>query len=536
VEIDPNQLPNDPATLRQMVLGLLEQAAEQERRLKQLQHWLEQLLRARYGPRRERVSENQLFLFAVALVSAGQEPRPDPESPTGGQAEEARRAKPKGHGRQPLPQSLQRQRVVHDLTEEERQCPQCQEELKRIGEEVSERLEYVPASLVVIQEACQKYACPKGCTVVTAGKPTAPIEKGLPGPGLLAQVAVSKYGDHLPLHRQEEIFQRQGVELSRQTMCDWMRACADLVSPLYELMKQRVLGSKALQTDDTPVPVLDAELPRTRTGRIWTYVGDDEHPYTVYHYTPNRSRDGPEEFLKEFRGFLQADAYSGYDHFYKEPERGIVEVACWAHARRKFFEAQSSDLMRSMVMLAYIRLLYDVEREAGERKLDGEARRALRQEKSKPILDDIHAYLEREQPRVLPNSPEGEAIAYTLSNWKALTRYCDDGDLEIDNNGAERSLRGVAVGRKNWMFFGSDNGGRTGAVLSSLIATCKRLGVDPFAYLRDVFERISSHPQSRLGELLPDQWKTAPAVKVAERKEDRLHGSLPTTPGQDLGL
>jgi hypothetical protein len=301
-------------------------------------------------------------------------------------------------------------------------------------------------------------------------------------------------------------------------------------------MKQRVLGSKALQTDDTPVPVLDAELPRTRTGRIWTYVGDDEHPYTVYHYTPNRSRDGPEEFLKEFRGFLQADAYSGYDHFYKEPERGIVEVACWAHARRKFFEAQSSDLMRSMVMLAYIRLLYDVEREAGERKLDGEARRALRQEKSKPILDDIHAYLEREQPRVLPKSPEGEAIAYTLSNWKALTRYCDDGDLEIDNNGAERSLRGVAVGRKNWMFFGSDNGGRTGAVLSSLIATCKRLGVDPFAYLRDVFERISSHPQSRLGELLPAQWKTAPAVKVAERKEDRLHGSLPTTPGQDLGL
>ncbi len=296
----------------------------------------------------------------------------------------------------------------------------------------------MPASLVVIEEVCQKYACPKGCTVVTAEKPMAPIEKGLPGPGLLAQVAVSKYGDHLPLHRQADIFRRQGVELSRQTMCDWMRACADLVSPLYELMKQRVLGSKAVQTDDTPVPVLDPELPRTRTGRIWTYVGDDEHPYTVYDYTPSRSRDGPEEFLKEFRGFLQADAYSGYDHFYKEAERGIVEVACWAHARRKFFEAQSSDLMRSMVMLAYIRLLYDAEREARDGKLDGEARRALRQAKSKPILDDIRAYLEREQPQVLPKSPEGEAIAYTLSNWKALTRYCDDGDLEIDNNRAER--------------------------------------------------------------------------------------------------
>ena len=208
-------------------------------------------------------------------------------------------------------------------------------DLKRIGEEVSERLEYVPASLVVIQEACQKYACAKGCTVVTAEKPMAPIEKGLPGPGLLAQVAVSKYGDHLPLHRQEAIFQRQGVELPRQTMGDWMRAGADLASPLYELMKQGVLGSKAIQTDDTPVPVLDPELPHTRTGRIWTYVGDSEHPYTVYDYTPNRSRDGPEEFLKEFRGYLQADAYSGYDHFYKEPERGIDEVACWAHVRRK---------------------------------------------------------------------------------------------------------------------------------------------------------------------------------------------------------
>jgi transposase len=509
VEIDPNQLPNDPAALRGMVLGLLEQTAEQQRRLQQLQHWLEQLLRARYGPRRERINEHQLFLFAVTLASAGREAPPDAESSSAGQTAETRRAKRKGHGRQPLPASLQRQRVVHDLGEEERQCPQCQEELQRIGEEVSERLEYVPASLVVIQEACQKYACPQGCTVVTAGKPSAPIEKGLPGPGLLAQVAVSKYGDHLPLHRQEAIFQRQGMELARQTMADWMRACADLLNPLYALMKQRVLGSKALQTDDTPVPVLDPDLPHTRTGRIWTYVGDDAHPYTVYDYTPTRSRDGPEEFLKAFRGYLQADAYSGYDHFYEEPERGIEEVACWAHARRKHWEAQSSDLMRSTVMLAYIRLLYDVEREARDRKCVGEARRALRQKKSKPILEDIHAYLVREQPHVLPKSPEGEAIAYTLSNWKALTRYCDDGDLEIDNNGAERSLRGVAVGRKNWMFLGSDNGGRTAAVLTSLIASAKRLTLDPFTYLRDIFQRISSHPNSRLAELLPDQWKSA---------------------------
>jgi hypothetical protein len=287
--------------------------------------------------------------------------------------------------------------------------------------------------------------CPLAASVWTRAEHWEPYELRGSRTVLGARGGEIPRATRLPLHRQEAIFQRQGVELPRQTMGDWMRACADLASPLYELMKQGVLGSKALQTDDTPVPVLDPELPHTRTGRIWTYVGDQEHPYTVYDYTPNRSRDGPEEFLKAFRGYLQADAYSGYDHFYKEPERGIEEVACMAHVRRKHWEAQSSDLMRSTVMLAYIRLLYEVEREARERKLDGEARRALRQEKSKPILDDIHRYLEREQPHVLPKSPEGEAIAYTLANWKALIRYCEDGDLEIDNHGAERSLRGIAV-------------------------------------------------------------------------------------------
>ena len=507
MEINPHQLPNDPAALRQMVVGLLGEAAERGRKLRQLQHWVEQLLRARYGPRRERVEENQLFLFAAEIMAhGGKTPPASGEAKTPPSDSKSTPPRP-GHGRGALPKSLPRQRMVHDLGEGSRQCPQCQGDLKRIGEEVSERLEYVPASLVVIEEVCQKYACPKGCTVITAEKPVAPVEKGLAGPGLLAQVAVSKYGDHLPLYRQADIFRRQGVELSRQTMGDWMRACAELVSPLYELMKQQVLGSKALQTDDTPVPVLDPALPRTRTGRIWTYVGDDGHPYTVYDYTPNRSRDGPEAFLQEFRGYLQADAYSGYDHFYEDELRGIVEVACWAHVRRKFFDAQSSDLMRSTVMLAYIRLLYDIEREARDRKLDSPARRALRQAKAKPILEDMRTYLQREQPQVLPKSPEGQAIAYTLSNWQALVRYCEDGELEIDNNGAERSLRGVAVGRKNWMFLGSDKGGRTAAVLTSLIATCKRLHVDPFAYLRDLFARISDHPQNRLAELLPHLWK-----------------------------
>jgi transposase len=504
--LDAHNLPDDPEALRQLLLRTMaqldatrEQLAAKEHELQRVQHWLEQLLRNRYGHKRERVDENQLFLFAVELVSLGQDPPPVPKP--------ARAAvQPQGHGRQRLPQSLERRRVVYDVPAEQRQCPHCQRELRHIGEEVRERLEYVPASLHVIEEACQKYGCPKGCTVVTAVSPAAPIEKGLAGAGLLAHVAVSKYGDHLPLNRQEAIWARHGVEISRQTMCDWMRQCAELVSPLYELMKRRTLSSKVVQTDDTPVPVLDPDRPHTRTGRIWTYVGDATQPYTVYDYTPNRSRAGPDEFLKGFRGYLQADAYSGYDEIYKDAERGVTEVACMAHARRKHFEAQSSDIMRSTVVLAYIHLLYDVEREARESGLDATRRQALRQARSRPILTDLKAYLERERPQVLPKSPMGQAIAYTLSNWDALVRYCEDGDLEIDNNGAERSLRGIAVGRRNWTFYGSDHGGRTGAVLTSLIASCKRHHVDPFAYMRDLFQRINTHPQSRLDDLLPDRW------------------------------
>lgn len=506
MELDRNSLPADAVTLRELVVELLGELDQKERRLRRLQHQLEKLLRWRYGQKRERVDENQLFLFAAEeMVGAETETRA--EAAEG----EAKKPKRKGHGRRRLPAHLERKRVEYDLAEEEKQCPACRCQLEAFGEETSERLEYVPASLYVIEEVSKKYACPNGCTVLTAGKPLQPIEKGLPGPGLLAHVAVSKYADHQPLYRQEQMFQRQGVELSRKTMCDWMRCCAELIHPLFEEMKTRVLSSKVMQTDDTPVRVLDPELSRTRTGRIWTYVGDRGHPYTVYDYTPNRSRDGPEAFMKEFNGFLQADAYSGYDAVYKAPERDVIEVACWAHTRRKFFEAQFSDLMRSMVLLAYIRLLYDVERAARDQALTGEARRALRQEKSVPILHDIKAYLKRERPQVLPKSPIGEAIGYALGNWDALIRYCENGDLEIDNNGAERSLRGIAVGRKNWLFFGSDNGGRTAAVLTSFVTTCKRLEIDPFIYLRDIFDRISAHPANRLDELLPDNWKAARA-------------------------
>jgi len=512
VKIDPKELPQNLEQCHALIAQLAGELDQKDRKLRRILHQLEKLLRWRYGPKRERIDPNQMFLFAAALVEKNQDIAGES---TEAVADEPKRTPCKGHGRGRLPAQVQRQREEYDLAPEQKACPHCQAELKLLGEETSERWEYVPASLQVIEQVCKKYGCPKGCTVVTASKPMQPIEKGLAGPGLLAHVTVSKYADHQPLHRQEEMFGRQGVKLSRKTMCDWMRRTAQLLMPLFMLMRQRVLMSKALQTDDTPVAVLDPELPRTRTGRIWTYVGDRDHPFTVYDYTPNRSRDGPDEFLKEFRGYLQADAYTGYDHLYVDPAREITEVACLAHVRRKFYEAQSTDLMRSMVMLAYIGLLYDVEREARDRQLDSPGRLALRQEKSLPILEDMETYLRRQQTLVLPKEPIAEAIGYALKNWTALKRYCEDGDLAIDNNGAERSLRGVAVGRKNWMFFGSDRGGQTAAVLTSFTTSCKRLRIDPFLYLRDVIGRISAHPANRLEELLPDNWKAAREVPAS---------------------
>lgn len=512
MSLDTPHLPAEVAGCHALIAELVRELDVRERKLRQMQHQLEQLLRWRYGRKSERIDENQLFFEALAQVqvasSAPGPAEPPPEAPE-------RPASRPGHGRKALPKNLPRQRVVFDLTAEQQHCPHCAESLRHVGEEVSERLEYIPASLTVIEEACQKYACPKGCTVVTAGKPMAPIEKGLPGPGLLAQVAVAKHADHLPLARQEGMFRRQGVTLARSTMCDWMRRGAELVEPLYRLMAERALASHVVQTDDTPVAVFDPEGPRTRTGRIWTYVGDEEHPYIVYDYTPTRGHEGPAAFLKDYHGYLQADAYSGYEPLFADQKRALVEVACWAHARRKFYVAQSSDLMRAMVMLAYVRLLYDVEREAKQRELKGEARRLLRQQKSVPLLDRIQRYLEAEQPKVLPKSPIADAIGYALGNWAALNRYTEDGDVEIDNNGAERSLRGIAVGRKNWLWYGSDKGGQTAAILTSFTATCKRLRIDPFAYLRDVFARISAHPAHRLAELLPDQWKAAHAPNTS---------------------
>lgn len=500
------ELPQDLALCHQMILELLETLQRTEREKEQLRHRLMQLLRARFGPRAEKIDPKQLALFAQEILKEAETP---PAEPAKEETPAAEKPKTPGHGRRKLPSPLPRKTIVYDVPAEDRLCPCCGKEMKEIGRETSEQLEYVPASLYVLVHERPKYAC-RECeeTVLVAEKPRQPIEKGLPGPGLLAHVITSKYADHLPLHRLTGIFYRHGVAIHRSTMCDWMAASAKLLACLYDRMVEEVLASKVLHTDDTPVPVLDKNRDTTRQGRLWAYVGDDLHPYTIYDYTPSRARDGPVKFLGAFQGFMQADAYGGYDGIYAGDR--VIEVLCWAHARRKFFDAIDSDHARAHAALAYIRRLYDVERRAKE--LPSADRARLRQAESRPILEAFRKWLGEQSDGpspVLPKSPMGLATHYVLSNWTALVRYTDDGDLSIDNNAAEQAMRPVALGRKNWLFAGSDNGGRTAAVLYGLVATCRRHGLDPFRYLRDVIGRLSDHPANRIDELLPDRWKLA---------------------------
>jgi transposase len=493
-------LPDDLTLCHEIIRQQADTIRESQRRIAQLEHQVEQLLRRQYGPRRERLDPDQLRLFAEDApedaVAAAAEGTPEPDV-----------AKPKPRwrrsGRQRLPEDLPRKRVEYELPPEELPCPDCGHPRTKIGEEVSEQLEYVPASLFVIQHARSRYAC-RACQehIAIADKPPQPIDRGLPGPGLVAHVVTGKYSEHLPLYRQEDILARHGVVLSRATLCGWMAQAADLLAPLYDLLVKRVLGSEIIHTDDTSVPVWDPTLPKTRTGRFWVYIGDLRHRYVVYDYTPRRTRDGPERFLKGYRGYLQADAFSGYDRICAGP--GVIEVACWAHVRRKFFEARTSAPVPAHAALARIRQLYAVEHAA--EGLPAEGRYALRQSDSVPLLTASGGWLTEPGRLALPKSPIGQAIAYAQSNWAALCRYPEHGELSIDNNLAERMLRAQAIGRRNWTFLGSDRGGRTAAVLYSLTGTCKHHGIDPFAYLSDILRRLPSHPAPQLDELLPDAW------------------------------
>jgi transposase len=414
-----------------------------------------------------------------------------------------------------LPEHLERIEIEHDL--HDKACPACGKERCRIGEEVSEQLEYFPASFKVLRHVRPKYAC-RQCdgegynpNITAAQKPRQPIEKGLPGPSLLAYVAVSKLGDHLPLYRLERIFERQRVHVARSTMCAWMRCAGELVAPLVELMVARVKQSQVIHTDDTPVPIQSPGQKQCRKGRIWCYLGDAANPYTVYDYTPSRKRDGPAKWLKKFEGYLQADAYGGYDGIYAHG--GVTEVACWAHARRKFYDAQDSDGRRAAEMLALIGELYAIEREAKEQDLDEAATLAVRKVRSIPILARIKAWLDAAGEVVLPRSPVATAITYATNQWTALNTYATQGFLAIDNNAAERALKRVAIGRKNWLFAGHDAAAENHARLWSLIASAERHGMDPQRYLTSVLAKIGTTPPEDLEQFLPDVWKKEDAAE-----------------------
>jgi transposase len=347
--------------------------------------------------------------------------------------------------------------------------------------------------------------------VIAAPKPAMPIAKGLPGPGLLAHLIVSKFSDHMPLHRLQRAYERQGYFLHRSTLCDWLGACADLMRPLYDLMVCVVLQSRVIHTDDTPVKLQELVTHLLSTARLWVYLGDAAHPYNVFDFTVNRKRDGPQQFLADYQGYLQADAFSGYDGLYLPDPRTaaarITEVACNAHARRKFYEARGSDALRSHQALAYYHQLYELERAAKD--FSDSQRLQMRQDLAVPILGQFHAWLAAQRPEVLPKSPMGEAMGYALNNWEALRRYTEAGFLAIDNNVAEREMKRIAIERKNWLTIGSPRGGQTASVLISITSTCQRLGVEPWAYLRDLLTRLPTTPAGQLRGLLPDRWQAA---------------------------
>jgi transposase len=411
-------------------------------------------------------------------------------------------------GRKPLPAHLPRREVVHEPS---CTCPACGGEMRKVGEDVTEILDYIPGHFEVIRHVRPAFSCRRCESMVQTPMPSLPIERGQPGAGLLAHVLVGKYCDHLPLYRQSGIFAREGVELDRATLADWVGKTAALVSPLVETVAQHVMAAEKLHADDTPVPVLAPGTGKTKTGRLWVYLRD-ERPYggqappaVVYRYSPDRKGEHPRAQLAKFRGFLQADGYSGFGPLYKSANgqpATVTEVACWAHVRRKFYDIHvETNAPIAGEALQRIGLLFDIERAAMGHS--SEQRQCIRQSSARPIMDDLASFFDASLAMISGRSELAGAIRYARSRWAALTRYLDDGHLEISNNAAERAIRPLALGRKNYLFAGSDAGGERAAAAYTLIESAKLNGLDPEAYLRDVLGRIADHPINRIAELLP---------------------------------
>ena len=484
------------------------------RRVDFLEHVRKELARKLFGRRSERMTDLELArvqgdLFddmreAILAEQAalGEEPE---EQPAWRRGKRRRRKADTAH--------LEHIRKEYELGGDERGCPCCGHDMEAFGFALSEELEYRPATLFVIEHARAKYAC-RVCEqgMATAPGPDRPIEKGIPGPGLLAHVVASKYAHHLPLYRIEQMLGEQGYGVSRKTLCDWVARVAEMLEPVVAEQKRMLLEAPLLQSDDTRLPYQDRRCPgKTASGYLWTYT----KPWgeVVYDFTESRSREGPLSMLEGFRGHLQTDACASYNEVVRENDLG--QIGCMAHVRRKFFEARGEAPPEAELVLAVIGKAYRSERKAKQMGLVGEARVEYRRGHVLPLLEELEEIFKKIATYALPQSLLGRAVSYARGNWEAIKRYVEVAEAEIDNNSAEHTMKPAVLGRKNYLFAGSAEGGKRAAILYSLVVSCKRLEINPNEYLRDVIERVATHPNRRIAELTPRGWKQARAAQAA---------------------
>src|SRR5579863_5485325 len=507
------QLPDldmlDVQSLKALVLAKQAELDSRTTQIESLKLLIAKLKRMHFGPSSEKYDRDlQQLELRLEDLEANQAAAEPPTVPATLVSQQTAPLKP---ARRPLPAELARE--TETIAPAQEACPDCGGTLRKMGEDVAETLEYVPGRFKVVRTVRPKLSC-AGCSqIVQAPAPSRVIDRGLAGPGLLAHVLVAKYADHLPLYRQAEIYRREGVDLDRSTLADWVGGASRTLRPLVDALRKYVLGSEKLHGDDVPVPVLEPGNGKTKTGRLWTYVRDDrptgsEEPAAVWFaYSPDRKGEHPAAHLEKYAGILQADGYAGFNKLYEKGR--IVEAACWAHVRRKFhdlYQAHRSPIAQEA--LERIGQLYAIEQEIRGRSPD--ERKEVRQTRSRPLLELMQAWWKATLAKLSQKSDVAMAIRYALDRWSALLRFCEDGRIEMDNNAAERALRAVALGRKNYLFAGSDSGGERAAAIYSLLGSAKLNGIDPEAYLSSVLRRIADHPINRIAELLP--WNLFPAM------------------------